>query len=78
MYVQELKGRSGSKMSVGQIPNIQEALRPILDEQKKINERIGKLNHSIEVSFIYNQKQTNFLLYIFIISNMNNCIFDRY
>ena len=50
MYVQELKGRSGSKMSVGQIPNIQEALRPILDEQKKINERIGKLNHSIEVS----------------------------
>ena len=33
--VMELKGRSGSKMSVGQIPNIQEALRPILDEQKK-------------------------------------------
>ena len=47
-----MKGRGGSKTNLGQIPNIQEALRPILDEQKKINERIGKLNHSIEVCIL--------------------------
>lgn len=54
--VMEVKNRGGSKTNLGQIPNIQEALRPILDEQKKINERIGKLNHSIETA-LYQQKE---------------------
>lgn len=53
--VMEVKGRASSKASMNHLP-IQEALKPILEEQKKINERIGKLNHSIE-TVLYQQKE---------------------
>eukprot|EP00092_Neocalanus_flemingeri_P017375 GFUD01018792.1.p1 GENE.GFUD01018792.1~~GFUD01018792.1.p1 ORF type:complete len:875 (-),score=158.49 GFUD01018792.1:894-3350(-) len=36
--------------------NIQEALKPLIDEQRAMSERIGKLNHSIEVC-LYQQKE---------------------
>ena len=36
--------------------NLQEALKPLIEEQRVISERIGKLNHSIEVC-LYQQKE---------------------
>ena len=36
--------------------SIQDALKPLIDEQRVMSERIGKLNHSIEVC-LYQQKE---------------------
>eukprot|EP00091_Calanus_sinicus_P014027 TRINITY_DN31366_c0_g1_i1.p1 TRINITY_DN31366_c0_g1~~TRINITY_DN31366_c0_g1_i1.p1 ORF type:complete len:139 (-),score=15.36 TRINITY_DN31366_c0_g1_i1:460-876(-) len=36
--------------------SIQDALKPLIDEQRAMSERIGKLNHSIEVC-LYQQKE---------------------
>ena len=41
-----MKGRNQSK---GSLQPLQEALKPLIEEQKSINEKIAKLNHSIEV-----------------------------
>ena len=48
----------GSEASAAKVRNLsksslqplQEALKPLVDEQKSINEKIAKLNHSIEVN----------------------------
>jgi len=50
------KGRVTNKSSPSVVPGLQEALKPLVDEQKKINEKIAKLNHSIETS-LYQQKE---------------------
>ena len=36
--------------------SLQEALKPLIDEQRLMSERIGKLNHSLEVC-LYQQKE---------------------
>ena len=36
--------------------SLQEALKPLIDEQRIMSERIGKLNHSLEVC-LYQQKE---------------------
>jgi len=48
-----MKGRNQSK---GSLQPLQEALKPLIEEQKSINEKIAKLNHSIETC-IYQQKE---------------------
>ena len=40
----------------GSSSSLQEALRPLVEEQRAMNERIGKLNHSLEVC-LYQQKE---------------------
>ncbi|XP_023324783.1 oxysterol-binding protein-related protein 8 [Eurytemora carolleeae] len=51
----ELKGRGLNKSSSSLQP-LQEAIRPLIEEQVKMNERIAKLNHSIETC-LYQQKE---------------------
>ena len=48
--------KHSSNNSSGNSNNIQEALKPLIEEQRIISERIGKLNHSIEVC-LYQQKE---------------------
>jgi len=54
--VQEVKGRLLGKSSVGSLQPLQEVLGPLVEEQKKMNDKIAKLNHSIETS-LYQQKE---------------------
>jgi hypothetical protein len=52
LLLQEAKGRSSSKgagQQLQQQQSMQEMLRPLVDEQKNMNQKIAKLNHSIEV-----------------------------
>jgi hypothetical protein len=54
--VQEAKVRGAGKGAGQQVP-LQEALKPLLEEQKSINQKIAKLNHSIEVKYGLNLLQ---------------------
>jgi len=42
--------------SSGSSSSLQEALKPLIEEQRIMSERIGKLNHSLEVC-LYQQKE---------------------
>ena len=44
-----MKGRGLGKGAIGPVPGIEEALQPLVEEQKKMNDKLAKLNHSIEV-----------------------------
>jgi len=45
-----------SSRGIGSSSSVQEALKPLVDEQRAMSERIAKLNHSIEVC-LYQQKE---------------------
>ena len=45
-----------SRLHSSSSSNLQEALKPLMEEQRIMSERIGKLNHSIEVC-LYQQKE---------------------
>ena len=51
--LQEAKGRGAGKGAGQQQLPLQEALRPLVEEQRTMNQRIAKLNHSIEVYYQY-------------------------
>ncbi len=62
LCVQEGKLRGVGKGTAGPQPPLAEVLRPLVEEQKSINQKIAKLNHSIEVCRLFGVVDTKLFI----------------